>query len=316
MFEFADKIKNAWRDFRYRLKGIRVYALVGKSGTGKSFRAKLIAQKVGAELLIDDGLLIQDQRLLGGKSAKKEKNTYSAVKRALFFDPEQVRDAQTIIQSQDIKKILILATSIRMALKISNNLGLPAPHRIIPIEDVATEVEIAQARRARDWKGEHVIPVPAIEVKREHPHIFKNAVHILLKKNFLFGKKRNHFEKSIVQPEYSGKGMVKISEDALSQMVMHCVREFNPAIKLQKIRIERREGAYAIEVILEIPFEMRIAGRFHGLQHYILENIEDYTGLNLRAVDVTIGKIGKPKKKKSAGDEDQRELKLEETESE
>ena len=166
MLGLSDRIKNAWREFSSRLKGIKVYALVGKSGTGKSFRAKLIAQKLNVDLLIDDGLLIQDQRLLGGKSAKKEKNIYSAVKRALFFDPEQVRDAQTILQSQDIKKILILATSIRMARKISDNLGLPAPHRIIPIEDVATEVEIAQARRARAWNEKHVSPPSQNDAKR------------------------------------------------------------------------------------------------------------------------------------------------------
>jgi len=296
-----------WKEY---FQTVRVYALVGKSGTGKSFRAKLIAQKVGADLVIDDGLLIQDQRLLGGKSAKKEKNTYSAVKRALFFDPEQVREAQTILNSLQIKKILILATSVKMARRICRNLGLPAPVRIIMIEDVATEVELAEAARARKWKGEHVIPVPAIEVKHEHHHIFKNAIHILLKKNFIFGKKRNYFEKTIVRPEYSGKGMVRISESALSQMIMHCVREFNPSIILDKIVVDRQERGYSMEIILDIPYELKVAGRFHGLQRYILENIEDYTGLNLLAVNVTIGKIRKPKKKKNKTPDGQKELEL------
>ena len=45
-------------------KGITVYALVGESGTGKSFRAKLLAQKYGLEAIIDDGLLIKEDKIL------------------------------------------------------------------------------------------------------------------------------------------------------------------------------------------------------------------------------------------------------------
>ena len=48
-------------------RGMQVYALVGESGTGKSFRAKLLAQKYGISALIDDGLLIQDDKILAGK---------------------------------------------------------------------------------------------------------------------------------------------------------------------------------------------------------------------------------------------------------
>ena len=57
-------------DFLFGLNRIKVYALVGESGTGKSFRAKLVAQKHGIDMIIDDGLLIRDNRILAGHSAK------------------------------------------------------------------------------------------------------------------------------------------------------------------------------------------------------------------------------------------------------
>ena len=41
-----------------------IYALVGESGTGKSYHAKLVAQKYGLTALIDDGLLIQDDKII------------------------------------------------------------------------------------------------------------------------------------------------------------------------------------------------------------------------------------------------------------
>ena len=52
----------------YRLiNGIKVFALVGPSGTGKSFRSQLLAKKYGIEYIIDDGLLINDDKIIAGR---------------------------------------------------------------------------------------------------------------------------------------------------------------------------------------------------------------------------------------------------------
>ena len=52
-------------DFLKSFNNITVFALVGLSGTGKSFRAKLLADKCSLEAIIDDGLLIQNDKILG-----------------------------------------------------------------------------------------------------------------------------------------------------------------------------------------------------------------------------------------------------------
>ena len=95
MIRFVGKL--AWR-----FRGIRVYALVGKSGTGKSFRAKLIMQKHSIDLLIDDGLLIKDQKIIAGKSAKREKAYLAAVKTALFTEKEHRRAVRHALERQSI----------------------------------------------------------------------------------------------------------------------------------------------------------------------------------------------------------------------
>ncbi len=41
--------------FNHKMK---VYAFVGPSGTGKSYRAQMVANQKGIEYIIDDGLLI------------------------------------------------------------------------------------------------------------------------------------------------------------------------------------------------------------------------------------------------------------------
>ena len=50
---------------------IKVYAFVGPSGTGKSYRAQMVANEKGINYIIDDGLLISGNEVLAGISAKK-----------------------------------------------------------------------------------------------------------------------------------------------------------------------------------------------------------------------------------------------------
>jgi len=66
-------------------KLILIYALVGKAGSGKSFRARLVAEKHQIDLIIDDGLLIRDHRILAGKSAKREKIQNKAPEKVAQF---------------------------------------------------------------------------------------------------------------------------------------------------------------------------------------------------------------------------------------
>ena len=146
--------------------GLTVFALVGESGTGKSFRAKLLAQKYGIEAIIDDGLLIKDDKILAGKTAKHEKTYMGAVRIALFDDKQHRDDVAKALQKNKIKKLLIIGTSEKMAGKIATRLQIPLPSRIIKIEDRANGEEIEKEIRSRQIEVKKVIPVPAKEKKK------------------------------------------------------------------------------------------------------------------------------------------------------
>jgi ABC-type dipeptide/oligopeptide/nickel transport system ATPase component len=77
----------------WKLRGRKVMALVGRSGTGKSFRSKLVADKYGIEMIIDDGLLIHGEKIIAGKSAKKEQVFLKAIKTALFDEDDHQEDS-------------------------------------------------------------------------------------------------------------------------------------------------------------------------------------------------------------------------------
>jgi len=280
-------------DLFWFFKGVKVYALVGESGHGKSFRAKLVAQKYGIDLIIDDGLLIRDNRILAGHSAKKEKTFLAAVKVALFDDKAHRDEVARKLQTEKFKKILILGTSIKMVNKIAARLQLSKTSKIIKIEDIATQEEIEKAIRTRKIEGKHVIPVPSIEVKRNYPNIFYDAVRVFLKRGVLppVAASTKVHEKSVVRPEYSKRGKVIISEAALSQMVIHCVDEFNPNIGIKKIVVKEDGQGYRLVITIDVPYGTQLSGNIHELQQYLIDNIERYTGILIEEVNIIIDKI-------------------------
>ncbi|MGI5172090.1 hypothetical protein H0R92_00615 [Treponema sp. OMZ 840] len=275
-------------------KGITVFALVGESGTGKSFRAKLLAQKYDINAIIDDGLLIQDDKILAGHSAKREKTFLAAVRTAVFDDKEHRDEIARALKKEDIRRLLILGTSEKMVLKIAMRLQVPPPSKIIKIEDIATKEEIELAIRSRHIEGKHVIPVPSLQIKRSYPQIFYDSIRIkLARKEKPSGTNTKVYEKSVVRPEFSKKGRVSISEAALTQMVMHCVSEFDPEIKIKKLAIKTNAQGYKLVITTDVPFGTELAGKIHNLQKYVIQNIERYTGILIESVNIIVDKISR-----------------------
>ena len=271
------------------MKGVKVYALVGKSGTGKSFRAKLVSQKYRLDIIIDDGLLIKNQKIIAGRSAKKERAYLSAIKTALFDDSRHRREVLEALDREKFKRVLIIGTSEKMVRRISHRIGLPQPFKVIHIEEIATQDEIKMAINSRQQSGKHVIPVPAVEIARNYPHILYETVKVILKKGkFIFSQKAREFEKSVVRPQFSMKGKISISEAALTQMVLHCADEYDSSIQIKKVSVKSASNGYIIAVFLEMPFGAQLSGNLHGFQEYVIENIERYTGIMIEKVDIQI----------------------------
>ncbi|MEW6548955.1 MAG: hypothetical protein AB1407_05765 [Spirochaetota bacterium] len=274
------------------LRGIRVYALVGSTGTGKSFRAKLVAQKYGIELIIDDGLLIRGDQLIAGKSAKKEALYLGAVKTAIFHDKTHRDEVARALQHEKFRKILIIGTSEKMVVRICERLQIPQPYKTIKIEDIATKEEIEKAMQSRQIEGKHVIPVPALEIRRNYPSIFYDSVRVFLKRSFGSGASLPKiYEKAVVRPEYTKRGRVAISEAALSQMVVHCVDEYDSSVKVKRLAIRDDSHGYRITVVLEVPYGTKMASNAHALQEYIVDNIERFTGILVAEVNIVIDRL-------------------------
>ncbi len=264
----------------------KTFCLIGPSGTGKSFRAKILADKYGISTIIDDGLLIHNNKIIAGKSAKHEDNYFKAVKIAIFDSKEHRQEVIEALHKLKFRSILILGTSDKMINRICLALKLPKPKKKITINEIASREEIQKAIDSRK-EGKHIIPVPSIEIERTAPEMLFNSINILLKRNKL--SKHKIIEKTVVKPTFNdNKGSVSISYAALNQMILHCVQEYEENITINKISTKLVKEQYIIRLKITIPQASNIPSNLNNLRMYIIKNIEKYTGININKVDIVI----------------------------
>ena len=274
------------------INGVKVYALVGRSGTGKSYHSKLVAQKHHIDLIIDDGLLIKGDKILAGHSAKRDPNFLVAVKTAVFDDEARRQEVEEALLKEKYKKILIIGTSEKMVDKIVKKLNLPPVCKTFHIEEVASQEEIETAMRIRYTEGKHVIPVPSIEITRNYPQIVYDSMKVFFGKKKPFQKKQG-FEKTIVRPEFSRPDKDTVNETTLIQMVRHCIDEYDKVIKVKKVRATvGSDNSYDVTVTLQVPLKHYIGQTLGELQDYIADCIEKYGGIMVHQVSIEIEEWG------------------------
>ena len=279
------------RFFRW-VKGPQIYALVGGNGTGKSFRARLVAQRYGIDLIIDDGLVIKGDKILAGHSAKREKTFLAAVKTAVFDDKQHRDEAAKVLHQLSRKKVLILGTSDKMVNKIATRLQIPPPQKIIRIEDIATREEIESAIRSRRVEGKHVIPVPSVEVKRNYPQIFYDKIRLLFRNaNIGHLKEETLFEKSVVRPEFSKVYPAQVSDDALKEMVIQYAAQYDSAVNIKKITVQTENNGYRVIIMVDMPAGPDLAGRILALKDFIIKNIERYSGIFIEDLNIVLNQM-------------------------
>jgi len=267
---------------------VEVYALIGQSGTGKSYKAFMVAKDRGIEYIIDDGLFIGGTRVITGSSAKREKTRLAAVRRALFKDEKHREEVKAAIKEISPEKILILGTSEKMVDQITKALEIPKPCEIIYINDISTEAEINTAIKSRRKEGKHVIPVPTVEIKKDFSGYFIDSLKIFRKKE----KSDYVAEKTIIRPTFSYLGKYEISRNALVQFVEITALQSEGVDKVNRVRIDSKPEGVIIDVEVSLKLEKRLDLMMKDMQVLIKEKLEYATGLNVIAVNIfTVGLV-------------------------
>ena len=273
-----------------------VYAFVGPSGTGKSYRAQMVANENGINYIIDDGLLVKDNEVVAGVSAKKAPTKIETVKNALFAKEEQKQEMIKMIKKCRPSKILILGTSDGMVERIAQNLELPPITKTIYIQDVATKDEMETARRIRVTQGKHVIPVPTFEIKKDFSGFLLDPLQIFKTKGM--GKEPYISEKSIIRPTFSYLGNFKISDTVFKQIVYVVGEKIKGIHKISRVRIENHEDA-GISVYIEaiIQYGYNVNEVLTALKNKAEKEIENLTAMNVWRSKVVAKSIYVPENK-------------------
>ena len=268
---------------------MKTYAFVGPSGTGKSYRAQMVANERGINYIIDDGLLISGNEILAGISAKKAPTKIETVRNALFQSEERKKEIQDVIKKRKPDSILILGTSDEMVKKIVENLGFEPITETIYITDVATEEEMAMARDITVHQGKHVIPVPTFALKKDFSGYLLDPLQIFKSKGK--GKAPYISEKSIIRPTFSYMGNFKISDTVFKQIIDCVVEKSESVHKIHRAIIKKHEelndGIYIyIEVIINYGYNVNETMQI--LKQKIIKEIEKMTSMNVLGMEIVV----------------------------
>ncbi len=267
---------------------MEVSALVGASGTGKSHRALFIAHKYNIPLIIDDGILIRETRVLAGKSAKREITRVGAVKRAIFYDEQHAREVKEQIKASGQNKILILATSVKMAERIAARLELPAINNIMYIEDIATAKAIAKALLLRKHKNQHVIPIPTFEIKKDFPGYIIDPLKSLVQRP---AANRIWMERSVVRPAYSSLGGFYISTHVLTQLVEHLAAKNEGISKIHRAGFKTSADGLVVDLEMTLVLTGPLLPLLTALQQETKSELELMTGFSIDKINLTAKRI-------------------------
>ena len=265
-------------------KKMKVYAFVGPSGTGKSYRAQMVASANDIHYIIDDGLLINENEVLAGTSAKKAPTKVETVKRALFLEKNQKEEMKKAIKKYKLDSLLILGTSDKMVTKIQESLGVPKIEKTIYITDVATEEEMEKAKNIRVTQGKHVIPVPTFEIKKDFSGYILDPLQIFRLK----GKGENPYmsEKSIIRPTFSYLGNFTISDSVFRQIAERVASKISGIYEISRTRVENYGDGISIYMEAVLNYGYNIIEVMQELKNNTKKELEKQTAMNVMKVEL------------------------------
>ncbi len=262
---------------------MKIYALYGTSGTGKSTSALELAHRLGIDAIIDDGILIYQGRKWAGTSAKYEKTKIQAVKRAIFHYRDHAEEVRKTLEQLNLERLLILGTSKRMIHRIVTALRLPPNPEFIPIETIKPPQEIEAAKYIRETQGKHVIPIPRVEVEKDFfQRIIASAQQIFSPKKEVIG------ETTVVHPPFTG-GRIQIHPQVLRKIVQLTCTRFQAVSQIHKTSYSFEDlPRLQVSVSLVLPFGTAIPPLVHSIQQALYEETSYCLNIAPASIDVQV----------------------------
>ena len=262
---------------------MEIYSLSGPSGTGKSTAALSFAHDHDIAGIIDDGLFIVNGKKIAGISAKFEKSSLRAVKRAIFSDDDHLKEVQDAIKNEQLDKLLLLGTSDRMTHKIAQRLAFGEIQHYYHIEDLKSTGEMKLAKFIRKTEGKHIMPIPVIEVEQ-------NLVKRIIQRGFeIFSQKRVKIgETTIVQPDFH-QATGHVDKETFVRAIQEACEMEEIVHKVLKVQFELLPvPTTTISLALQGPIHLNRALQLKELQQKVFQAFDQAFELELKTINLTI----------------------------
>jgi uncharacterized alkaline shock family protein YloU len=275
---------------------VKVFAFVGPAGTGKSQRAQSVADHLGANYIIDDGLVIRRTAIVAGKSAKTERNQIRAIRRAMFEYDDHRGAVQNFFRGAVPCSVMIIATSGGMAEKIIKKLEFPMADRVVYIDEVATSDEIARAKRQRKTKGQHVIPVSHVLVRKNFAGKMVGRLRLMWR-----AKTPYEGEKTIVRPPFSFYGEVHIEPEAIEELALYIASRVQQVAGVSATRVYLAdEDTLNIDIDIKIALGTKCLTEVsETVRQSVAKSVRYFSGLDVKQVNVNVTGLEFPDESKS-----------------
>ncbi|MDR1136349.1 MAG: Asp23/Gls24 family envelope stress response protein [Clostridiales Family XIII bacterium] len=264
---------------------MKVFGLIGKSGSGKSYQAINLCRRLGAESILDDGLFIMRNSAVAGKSAKRQDTKIRAIKTALFSEDEHRNAVVQKIKELEPASMLVIGTSEKMVERIVARLGLPEPEELIDIESITTAKERNIAEKQRHELGKHVIPVPSFQLKKDFSGYFVHPLRIILD---IRGRRARISDRSVVRPAFSYQGKYTISARAVYDIAIISGGTVEGVESVQRVNTDNGESGITVNISVNLRYGVKVFSVAEALQKRVAEQVGKMTAYNVRAVNVDV----------------------------
>ncbi len=267
---------------------MKIISFTGKSGTGKSYQANRICMENNIEGIIDDGLFIYKGQVVAGSSAKKCESKAAAMRTALFNLPENSNAVKAALKKYDPQKLMIIGTSDKMVDWIVNALELPPIEERLYIEDFTTEEERETAKYHRLVQGEHVIPAPMGQLKRDFAGYTMNPLKFVLN---LVQDLTSSSESTIVRPKYSYIGNFAIQPRAIRDITYIVAEEYADSFMCLKVMQHGGAANLSLTLKLQVVRSKEAILKLEEFQQRLSDEIENMTSFSTSAVNIIIEEL-------------------------
>ncbi len=251
-----------------------------------------IAREKNIDAIIDDGLFIYHDSVIAGESAKKSATKIGAVKTAVFYDDEKAEAVRRAIEEKKPESILVLGTSDDMTDKILSRLNLlniseaPVENSAIEriyIEDISSEVERKQAKVQRSVYGKHVIPVPAVTLKKSFAGYFLDSLARIRGKDMSLSP-----ERTVVRPTFSYMGDYILSNRVISDICSITAKTDESIESVIMITQEPSPENYKLHIAVRMNKGYPVWESAAAFQRRLSDTVEKMTAFNMTEVNVEI----------------------------